>query len=218
MGMLSTLYHSSVGKKFLMGLTGFFLCSFLIVHLTGNFLLFKNDGGAAFDAYGQFMSTNFVIRTMEIVLFAGFIGHLATGTLVWLKNRGARPQKYVANAASENSTWVSRTMFLTGSVVFIFLVVHLRSFWVPARFFHAENPSMYTLVRIAFKDPTYCAFYILAMVLLALHLRHGFQSAFQTFGVKNQKYAPAIHFVSMIFWLLVPIGFISMPVYFLMNA
>lgn len=217
MGTLSTLYHSSVGKKFVMGLTGFFLCSFLVVHVTGNLLLFKNDGGAAFDAYGEFMSTNVLIRTMEIVLFAGFIVHLVTGTIVWLKNRGARPEKYAANSPSANSTLVSRTMFLTGSIVFIFLVIHLRTFWVAARFQHEENPSMYELVRIAFADPVYSAFYIVAIALLAFHLRHGFQSAFQTFGIKHQKYAPAIHLAGMVFWLLIPLGFISMPVYFYIN-
>lgn len=217
MGLFATLYHSSVGKKFVMGLTGLFLCSFLVVHLSGNFLLFKHDGGAAFDAYGMFMSTNLLIRTMEIVLFAGFILHLVTGTITWLTNRGARPEKYVRNDVSENSTWMSRTMFLTGSIVFIFLVVHLRTFWVASRFYAAENPSMYQLVRAAFSDPVYCAFYIVAIALLAFHLRHGFQSAFQTFGIKKQKYAPLIHLAGMVFWLLIPLGFISMPVYFLIN-
>ena len=217
MGPFATLYRSSVGKKFVMGLTGLFLCSFLVVHLSGNFLLFKHDGGVAFDAYGSFMSTNLLIRTMEIVLFAGFLLHLVTGTTTWLKNRGARPEKYVRNDASANSTWMSRTMFLTGSIVFIFLVIHLRTFWVPARFFHESNPSMYQLVRAAFSSPVYSGFYIVAIALLAFHLRHGFQSAFQTFGIKNQKYVPLIHLAGAVFWLLIPLGFISMPVYFLMN-
>jgi succinate dehydrogenase / fumarate reductase cytochrome b subunit len=217
MGMLSTLYHSSVGKKFVMGLTGFFLCSFLIVHVSGNLLLFLHDDGKAFNAFGEFMSTNVVIRTLEIVLFAGFIGHILTGTIVWLKNRAARPQKYVANAAAANSTWMSRTMFLTGSIVFVFLVIHIRTFWVTARFAHEENPSMYEVVRASLSDPSYAALYIVAVALLAFHLRHGFQSAFQTFGLKDQRYAPFIHLAGMVFWLLIPLAFIAMPVYFVLN-
>ena len=218
MGTLSTLYNSSIGKKIIMGLTGLFLCSFLVVHLTGNLLLFKNDGGIAFDAYSQFMSTNVLIRTMEVVLFAGFLGHVITGFISWFGNKRARPQKYIENSSSANSTWVSRTMFLTGSIVFIFLVIHLRTFWVASRFHHEENPSMYELVRTAFASPVYSAFYIIAIALLAFHLRHGFESAFQTFGIKHVKYARLIYGIGMIFWLLIPIGFVSMPVYFLMNS
>jgi succinate dehydrogenase / fumarate reductase cytochrome b subunit len=217
MGMLSTLYHSSVGKKFVMGLTGFFLCSFLIVHVSGNLLLLRHDNGAAFDAFGEFMSTNVVIRSLEIVLFAGLLGHIITGFIVWLKNRAARPQKYAANAPSANSTWTSRTMFLTGSIVFFFLVVHIRTFWVAARFQHEENPSMYEVVRASLSDPMYAALYIVAIGLLGFHLRHGFQSAFQTFGIKDQKYAPAIHLLGLLFWLVIPLAFIAITVYFLMN-
>ncbi len=218
MATLSALYNSSIGKKFVMGLTGLFLCSFLVVHLSGNFLLFKNDGGLAFDHYSEFMSTNIAIRTMEIVLALGLFGHILTGVLTWLKNKQSRPQQYVKNAPGENSTLFSRTMFLTGSIVFIFLVIHLKTFWVASRFHPDENPSMYELVRVAFASPTYSFFYIVAIVLLAFHLRHGFQSAFQTFGIKHQKYAPAIYAIGAIFWLLIPLGFISMPVYFLMNS
>ena len=76
---------------------------------------------------------------------------------------------------------------------------------------------MYQLVRAAFSSPVYSGFYIVAIALLAFHLRHGFQSAFQTFGIKNQKYVPLIHLAGAVFWLLIPLGFISMPVYFLMN-
>jgi succinate dehydrogenase / fumarate reductase cytochrome b subunit len=217
MSMLSTLYHSSVGKKFMMGLTGLFLCSFLVVHVSGNLLLFAKDNGASFDAFAEFMATNVIIRTMEIVLFAGFIGHIITGTIVWAKNRSARPQKYVANEAAANSTWMSRTMFLTGSIIFFFLVIHVRTFWFVSRFQAEENPSMYEIVRTSLADPAYAALYIVAVALLAFHLRHGFQSAFQTFGIKHQKYAPIIRLVAMIFWLLIPLAFMSMPVYFLMN-
>ncbi len=217
MGMLATLYRSSVGKKIVMGLTGLFLCSFLVIHVSGNLLLFANDNGASFDAFAEFMATNVLIRTLEIVLFAGFIGHILTGFIVWFRNRSARPQKYAANAAGDNSTWVSRAMFLTGSIIFFFLVIHVRTFWFVSRFQHEENPSMYEIVRASLADPAYAALYVVAVALLGFHLRHGFQSAFQTFGLKHQKYAPFIHLLAMIFWLLIPLAFASMPIYFLMN-
>lgn len=109
-------------------------------------------------------------------------------------------------------------MFLTGSIVFIFLVVHLRTFWVTARFQHDLYPSMYETVRNAFSDPLYSVFYVIAMGLLAFHLRHGFQSAFQTFGLKTKKYAGFIEALGVLFWLLIPVGFAIIPIFYLLKA
>jgi succinate dehydrogenase / fumarate reductase, cytochrome b subunit len=207
------LYKSSVGQKLLVGITGLFLCSFLIVHLSGNLLLFKKDGGEAFDAYSVFMSTNTLIRTMEIVLFGGFLVHIVLAVSLWAANRMARPQRYAMSRPSENSVLESRTTFITGSVIFIFLVVHLRTFFVPVRFASGPKPSMYELVAAAFTNPIYDGFYLVALALLAYHLRHGFQSAFQTFGLR-----PALvrwlNPIAVLFWLVIPVGFASMPIYF----
>lgn len=210
----ASLYDSSIAQKFIVGLTGLFLCSFLVVHLTGNLLLFKDDGGAAFDAYSHFMSTNGVIRTMELVLAAGFLAHVAYATRVWLKNRKARPTRYAMNRPMENSSLASRSMHWTGAVVFIFLVVHLRTFFVPARFSGGNPPSMFELVQSAFSSPLYDAFYLVSLALLGYHLRHGFQSAFQSLGLRPFARA-VIEIVAVIFWLIIPIGFATMPVYFL---
>jgi succinate dehydrogenase / fumarate reductase cytochrome b subunit len=209
------LYNSSVGQKLLVGLTGLFLCSFLVVHLSGNLLLFKNDGGKAFDTYSEFMSTNTGIRIMEIVLFAAFLIHIILAVSNWIGNRLSRPVPYLKNRASENSALESRLSFVTGSVVFIFLVVHLRSFFVPSRFAASgTNVSMYELARAAFSNPIYDGFYVVAMAFLAYHLRHGFQAAFQTFGLRPGR-EKIIDWVAIIFWLLIPIGFALMPLYFL---
>ena len=207
------LIKIGIGKKLLVALTGLFLCSFLIVHLSGNMLLFKNDGGKAFEAYSEFMSTNPVIRTMEIVLFAGFLTHIIWAVSIWITNRMARPQSYAMNQPSANSTLASRTSFLTGSIVFIFLVVHLKSFWVPARFPSGAKPSMYEVVVTAFRNPAYDLLYLIALVLLGYHLNHGFQSAFQTFGL-NPGRNKWINRVAIFFWLIIPIGFAAMPVFF----
>lgn len=208
------IYSSTVGQKLLVGLAGLFLCSFLVVHLSGNLLLFKNDGGKAYDEYSHFMSTNEVIRALEIVLFAGFAIHIIFGVSTWISNRFGRPKRYKVNSASENSALSSRTSFITGSVVFIFLVVHLRSFWVPTRFSSGSEPSAYDLVRTAFASPVYDGVYLIALAFLAYHLRHGFQSAFQTLGLRPGR-VKLIEWVGVIFWLLIPIGFAAMPLYFL---
>lgn len=214
MDTLTAIYRSSVGKKIVVALTGLFLCVYLIVHLGGNLLLFRCDGGASFNAYAEFLPNLLVIRIIEILLFAIFIGHILTGTILWILNRRARPRKYLVNNPQDNSSWFSRAMFLTGSIVFIFIVVHMGQFWYPSRYSHAEGFSMYALVVAAFSDPLYAGLYSVAMVLLAFHLRQGFQSASQTFGWRTRSSARVIEALGVIFWLLIPLGFISMPVYF----
>jgi succinate dehydrogenase / fumarate reductase, cytochrome b subunit len=208
------LYQSSVGSKVLVALTGLFLCSFLVVHLSGNLLLFKQDGGRAFDEYSEFMSTSLGIRFMEFVLAAGFLGHILLGTRVWMYNRRRRPEPYMMSRPSENSALAARVMFVTGSVVFIFLVIHLKTFFVPSRFAGDIKPSMYGLVSTAFANPVYSGFYLVSLALMGYHLRHGFQSAFQTLGVRPH-WRTVIDYVGMIFWLLIPAGYAAMPVYFL---
>ncbi len=209
-----SLYKSSIGQRILVAVAGIFLCTFLIVHLSGNLLLFKNDGGAAFDQYSRTMSANPVIRAMEIVLGAVFLIHIIFAVQTWIGNRLARPVRYTVNRPGENSELSSRIMFITGSATFIFLVVHLRSFFVPTRFAVGIEPSMYQLVRDAFSNAVYDAFYLIALVLLGYHLRHGFQSAFQTLGITPRRIR-LIDAVAGFFWLVIPTGFAAMPLYFL---
>jgi succinate dehydrogenase / fumarate reductase cytochrome b subunit len=216
MNLLIGLYRSSVGKKILIGTTGVCLCIYLIVHLAGNLLLFKNDGGTAFNAYAEILPSLLIIRIIEIVLFAIFIGHIFLGTFLWFVNKRARPHAYELNRASENSDLLSRTMIVTGSIILIFLVIHLRQFWGPSRFGN-DHIEMFTLVKAAFSDPFYGVLYVVAMVLLGFHLRHGFQSVLQTFGLRNKKFLSVINFIGIFFWFVIPLGFAAMPIYFLLN-
>ena len=117
----------------------------------------------------------------------------------------------------ENSSLAARVMFVTGSVVFVFLLVHLKTFFVPSRFAGDVKPSMYGLVSSAFANPVYVGFYLVSLALMGYHLRHGFQSAFQTVGLRPHWRTP-IDYVAMIFWLLIPAGYAAMPVYFLWAA
>jgi succinate dehydrogenase / fumarate reductase cytochrome b subunit len=205
--------QSSIGKKVLMSLTGLFLVTFLVEHLVGNLLLLRNDNGAFYDAYGQFMVANPAVRTIEILLFASLLGHAISGAIVWLENRRARPQNYELYRLKDNTPLASRITMLTGSMIFLFLVVHLRTFFVPTRFGEG-HPSAALLVQQAFSSPWYSGFYVVALILLAYHLRHGFQSAFQTIGMKGKKYEGFLNIVAFVVWFVLPLGFAILPVYF----
>jgi succinate dehydrogenase / fumarate reductase cytochrome b subunit len=213
MKSFTSYFSSTVGRKLLMGLTGFFLCSFLVLHLYINLYLFQSDNGRTFDAYAEFMATYPLLRPLEIVLFAGFLLHALVGTMLWLSNRKARPDRYAVNNAGVSSTFSSRFAFITGAIVTVFLVVHVNSFFVKSRFF-SDGETMYEITAAAFRNPLYDIFYVVAIVFLGFHLKHGFQSAFQTFGLRQKKYERLIDLTAVIFWLVIPICFAAIPVYF----
>ncbi|MBI4245390.1 MAG: succinate dehydrogenase cytochrome b subunit [Planctomycetes bacterium] len=211
--MINQLSSSSVGKKIIMSITGIFLCLFLVVHLSGNFLLFKNDGGAAFNHYSEFMSTNIFIRIGEIILFIGILAHIIDALVLTIKNKQARPIQYFMTDPSANTAFTSRFMAITGLTVLIFLVIHLRTFMVEHRFYEAKE-TMFDSVKTAFENPYYSSLYIVAMVLLGFHLHHGFQSSFQSLGINHNKYTPLIKKLSLLFSIIIPFGFATMPAYF----
>jgi succinate dehydrogenase / fumarate reductase cytochrome b subunit len=207
------MFYTSVGRKLVMAMTGLFLCIYLIEHLYGNLLLYKLDSGRAFNDYTEFMTGNIIIRAIEYVLFAGFIIHALDGFMLTIANRRARPVRYAVNRSSQNSTWFSRNMGLTGSIIFIFLVIHLREFFFAHRFGGSVEP-MSVSVANAFSTSWYSALYIVSMVLLGAHLNHGFQSAFQTLGWNNHKYLKKLKYVGTTFAMVMMIGFASFPVMF----
>src|ERR1700712_5752594 len=127
-------FTSSLGKKYVMGFTGFFLITFLIVHCFINGMIVFSDSGETFNHWASFMGTNWIIRVMEIGLFAGLILHIVQGLVLWAQNRRARPVRYAVNKPGTNSKWYSRSMGLLGTLILIFLVVHLYHFWTPSRF------------------------------------------------------------------------------------
>ncbi|MEM8898722.1 MAG: succinate dehydrogenase cytochrome b subunit, partial [Bacteroidota bacterium] len=251
--------------------TGLFLVSFLFVHMSGNLLLFKADAGLAFNQYTKFMTTNPVIKTLEWVLFAGFIFHIIYAAILSRQNTKARPVKY-AYSGNQNasSSWFSRNMGWTGTIILLFLVIHLIMFWGYYKFGDGETValerayleswkvtevtavqddfgevavgqgdyltretyqllkgagvnelkgmSMYEVTKFSFGKWYISLFYVVAMVLLGMHLNHGFQSAFRTIGLVHKKYTPLIKIAGMFISIVVPIIFASMPVYlFLLN-
>ncbi len=207
------MFYTSVGRKLVMALTGLFLFMFLLEHLYGNLLLYKLDGGLAFNEYSHFMAGNMLIRTVEFALFGGILIHVFDALFITMANRKARPVGYAVNHQSKNSSWFSRNMGLTGSVVLFFLIVHLRTFFIPHRVFTAENSMSYD-VAAAFQSNWYAALYLVSMVILGMHLNHGLQSAFQTIGWNNHKFNKTIKSAGTIFALLIMIGFASFPIIF----
>ena len=186
------LFSSSLGKKYLMAITGLFLCSFLIIHFLGNIALFTNP--VQFNEYTRFMSSNPIIRVMEIVLVLGFLTHIIDAIILTRANKKAQPVKYAMN--KNKSSWYSRNMGLTGTIILVFLILHLQSFWYEYKFGEVlmtvdsngnEIKDMFTIVKTAFSEWWYSAIYILAMILLGSHLNHGFQSAFQSVGLRHKK-------------------------------
>jgi succinate dehydrogenase / fumarate reductase, cytochrome b subunit len=218
MRALLEFYNSSVGKKLIVALTGLFLISFLIIHLFGNLLILRHDGGEVFDAYAEALPQIVVIRIIEIGLFLILLLHVISGAFTWLLNKQARGSAaYDLQKKSETSAISSRTMLLSGSIVYIFLVIHMRQFWFTSRYEAGEHFSMYEVVRSTFSDPVYSVFYLIALFLLGFHLKHGFQSAFQTFGLRNKKYERLIEWAGALFWLCLPIAYAAIPLYILLN-
>jgi len=222
MNWFTKTFSSTIGRKIVMSVTGLFLCSFLVVHLIGNLQLFNNDGGAAFNIYSHFMANNMVIRVMEIVLVLGFLFHIYDAVVLTRKNKTARPVDYQVQHPEENSTWSSRNMGLLGTVILVFLVIHLWNFFVPARFGGLEGvviedveyENLYLRVVESFQIWWYVALYVISMVALAYHLIHGFQSAFQTLGLSHKKYTPFIQQFGYAFSVIVCLGFAIIPLYF----
>ena len=205
------IFYTTIGRKLLMALTGLFLVTFLVEHLYGNLLLYKLDGGKEFNEYSEFMAGNIIIRTIEYVLFAAILLHSIDGLLITLANRKARPVSYEMNRQTRNSTWFSRNMGITGAVILFFLIVHLKQFFVEFRWGHIEETAAQNVAK-AFQIPWYSSFYVFAMVLLGMHLNHGFQSAFQTLGLNNKKYKITLKYIGTFVALLFMIGFASFPI------
>lgn len=198
-----------------MAATGIFLMTFLVVHLSGNLLLLRGDRGAAFNAYAEFMSTNPFIRVLEVLLFLGFLIHIYQGLYFILKEKQARPQRYTLNAAHANTSLFSRTMRISAVVVLVFLIVHMRHFFVEHRIL-GTSLTMYESCKIAFENPLYSAFYLFSFLLLGFHLVHGFYSSFQTLGViLNARVERLIRTVGIAFTVFITVGFSAIPIYFL---
>lgn len=214
--------QSSLGKKLIMGLTGLFLISFLVVHATLNSFIFALDGGQLFNEGALFMATNPIIRIMEIVLFIGLILHMVQALILTQQNNKARPVKYVVDGGAANSKWYARSMGVLGSLLLMFLVVHLSHFWVDTKSAQfngtiAEHNTYLEIIEV-FHNPLNVIVYLLGVISLGYHLAHGFQSAFQTMGWNHPKYTPCIKSTGLWFSIIITVVFASMPLAVFFNC
>lgn len=215
MKLLAFLFKSSIGRKILMALTGLFLISFLIVHCGVNAMIFWNDGGETFNKAADFMGTNWVIRTIEVGLFVFLILHILQGLYLWYDNGKKRRIKYGKSSGNNNSTWYSRSMGLLGTLLLLFLVLHLSHFWVISRFTDEITSGQETLfgeMKEVFANAWVVVVYVAGCISLSYHLLHGFQSSFQSLGLNHKAYNTMIHQFGTWFSIIIPIIFALMPI------
>lgn len=212
------LFTSSIGKKFLMGATGFFLIIFLIVHASVNALIFYDDDGATFNKAASFMLHNYFVRFLEIGLFTVFILHIIQGLLLWQQNSAARKISYGKTNFPKEIKWYSRYMGWLGTFLLLFLVMHLYHFWASTKnelYFHGPAIDLYQQMKEVFTNPLFFTLYMIGLVSLLFHLLHGFQSAFQTFGINHKRWTPLIKGMGVFYSLVICILFASMPIAFM---
>jgi succinate dehydrogenase / fumarate reductase cytochrome b subunit len=215
-------YSSTVGRKFITGLTGALLVGFLLVHLGGNLTLLVSPG--LFNTYTHHLeSLGILLYAVEIVLLAIFIAHIVTALGVQLGKRRARPKGYAVNASKggpSRKTLASRSMIVTGLVLLVFLPLHVWMFKFnqgrPSPYMQhggRELRDLYTIVVIAFKNPAIAWGYAAVMFLLGFHLRHGFWSALQSLGALNRRLLPLVYAAGLVVALLLASGFILLPLW-----
>ncbi|THH41471.1 succinate dehydrogenase cytochrome b subunit [Neolewinella litorea] len=224
-GWFGKFLSSSIGQKVIMSLTGLFLIIFLVVHLIGNLqLILPGDEGYAFNSYAYFMTNNPVIKTTSFLLYAFILLHAIQGIYLWNVNRKARGAQGYATKVDRTAGASKSSIYMgsLGMVIFAFIVVHMVQFWGQMHFtdnvgpFTAEGyegaKDLYALVSQTYENLGIVIFYVVAMIFIAFHLWHGFQSAFQTLGLNHKKYTPLIKAVGYTYSVLVPLGFAAIPV------
>lgn len=222
---------ASIGRKFLMSVTGLFLILFLLLHMSLNLLLIFDDSGDLFNIAAHFMATNPLIEIMEPVLALGFAIHILWSLVISFQNLKARPVRYNKTSQSVNSTWVSRNMLIIGALMFVFLGLHIYNFYYHIKFAHdlgeivvtqggasVHMEDTYTLVATLFKSSiVYDLIYVLGGILLGLHVTHGFWSAFQTIGLNNIIWRKRLYILANVIGWIFVIGFGIIPLYFMIK-
>ena len=214
------LFTSSIGKKILVAFTGFFLIAYLIVHAAINAFIFFNDNGETFNTVASFMLHNYVIRILEVGLFAGFVLHMVQGLIIWKQNNSARKIGYKKQNYLKEINWNSRVMGWLGTFILLFLVMHLYHFWINTKselYFHGPEINLYGQMKEIFTNPVWFVLYMIGLASLLFHLLHGFKSAFETFGINNRKWTPVIRGIGIFYSVAICLLFASMPLAFMLG-
>ena len=224
---MSGFLKSSIGRKFAMALSAFFLMFFLLQHFAINITSIFPDNGATFNAISHFMGTNPLVQfALQPVLIFGVVFHFVMGFILEIKNRGAREVSYAKNNGAANSTWVSRNMIYSGLAILAFIVLHFIDFWFPevnTKFIQGDWSGLHNgelryfhELQQKFTCPIRTGAYVVAFVFLALHLLHGFNSAFQSVGANN-KYTRGLKTFGKLYAIIIPLGFIVLALFHFFN-
>jgi succinate dehydrogenase / fumarate reductase, cytochrome b subunit len=205
-------WHSTNGKKVVMAVTGAIMFGFVIGHLAGNLQIF--EGPAKLNAYGRFLhNIGELLWPVRIVLIASVILHITATVQLALRNKAARPVDYSRKEAI-NSSFASRTMYWSGPIVLAFIIFHLLQF--TAGVIHPESKfiegDIYHNVVAGFQVWWVSAWYIFAVTLLGIHLRHGFWSLFQSLGLNHPRHTPVLKNLALALAVIITVGFISIPI------
>ncbi len=219
---MANFLNSSIGKKFLMSLSGLFLLAFLLVHLVLNSFIIFDNSGKLFNEAAHFMATNPIIRVVEPVLAIGFLLHMIYATVLTLQNLRTRPVNYKQQKQSHASSWPSRNMFVLGLVIFVFLVIHIANFFWKIKFTGhellehgaGEIENAYLLVTTFFIDWWWIdAIYVIGSIALGFHLYHSIWSAFQTLGWSNQLWRRRLTRLALVVSIILAGGFAVIPLW-----
>ena len=206
-------FTASIGKKLVMAATGLMFCLFLFTHLIGNLMVYR--GGEHLVAYSQHLhSLGLIINIAEWGLIIFAVLHISFAGVLFFNNWRARPVGYVVKKRAGGRTWSSDTMPYTGLYLLAFVIIHLINF----HFADRSHQTIYQIVAQTFSHPGYVIFYVFSMVVAAFHVRHGLWSAFQTLGLNHPKYMPFIRKASVVFGVIIGVGFGSIPVFLLSLA
>jgi len=222
----STLSIPSITKKIILAVAGLFLICFLLVHLGINLFLLPihKDHVEIFTEAAHFMGTNLFIKAFEIVLFAAFIVHIIFAIILQLQNWKARGHAYKVCTKSKTS-FLSKYIIYSGLLIFLFLLLHFYQFyfiklgWVSypvTKIPLPQDEHFYSIAKYLFtNDFIYSILYIVAFIILGIHLNHAFQSAFQTLGLNHSKYTPFIKALGTVYAFFIAIGYSIIPIYFM---
>ncbi len=211
MKWLLNIIGTSIGKKLMMAVTGLSFCFFLLIHLAGNLAVYA--GKDAFNAHAERLhSLGLVITISEYLLLLFVIIHVLFGATLFYENLVARPARYSVKKSAGGSSLGSATMPYTGFILLLFVVFHLFNF----HFADKSNQTIFQIIVNTFARPGYVIIYVVAVLVAAIHISHGFWSAFQTIGANHPKYMPFIRGVSFVYSLIIGIGFGFIPLYILL--
>jgi succinate dehydrogenase / fumarate reductase cytochrome b subunit len=212
---------STVGKKYIMGVTGLVWLGFVFAHMSGNLLMFVSPD--AYNAYGHAITSGKIVYVAEVVLILALLAHIKTAISLTHQNFKARPQRYaMPTNGTKHTALASRTMAATGALVLAFVILHLASFkFGPHYETEVDGVKMRDLHRLlveVFTQPGYVVWYVVSMFLLGFHLKHGFNSIFQSLGLLNRANEARIKTLAMVYSVVVAGGFLAQPIYVCVHA